>query len=130
VTEVVLGEEDLVPRHPQPLLDQRAHPELVEQPGERGLAEQLDRPREHLQRRHQDPLELEERLLEERHVVQVVGGDPLGGEDVLDGVDRELVVVLLAREALLLGGGHDHAVAQEGGRRVVEEAGDPQDVHD
>ena len=56
-------------------------------------------------------------------------GDALRGQHVLDGAGGELVVVLDATEALLLRGRHQHAVADEGGRRVVEEAGDPEDVH-
>ena len=35
----------------------------------------------------------------------------------------------LAREALLVGGGDELAVAQQRGRRVVVEGGDPEDVH-
>ena len=46
-----------------------------------------------------------------------------------DRVDREPVVVLDAREALLLGGGHEHAVADERRGAVVVEGADAEDVH-
>ena len=54
---------------------------------------------------------------------------PARPEAEVDRVLGEPVVVLLAAEALLLHGGHELPVAQEGGRGVVEVAGDPEDVH-
>ena len=47
----------------------------------------------------------------------------------VDGVRRKAGVVLVAREALLFGGGDQDAVLQQRGGGVVVEAGDPEDVH-
>jgi hypothetical protein len=47
----------------------------------------------------------------------------------MDGVAREPRIVLLSREALFLGGGHDPAVRDEGGRAVVVERGESQHPH-
>jgi hypothetical protein len=127
--QMVLGEEDLLSRHPEPLRDERADRQLVQEPGERRLAEPSQGTREHLQRGHQDPLELDEGFLEERDVIHVEGRDPVGCQDVVDGTGRELVVVLLAGKALLLGRRHEDPILEQGGRRVLEEAGDPENVH-
>ncbi len=71
---------------------------------------------------------------EEGEVVEDDGGELFGldeglSEAVVDGVAREAWVVLLAREALLLRGGDDLAVADEGRGRVVVEGRDPENRH-
>ena len=129
VREVVLREQELRPRHAQSLLDEGADPQLVEEPRHHGLPEQPGRPRKHLQRRHQDALELHEGLLEERHVVELRTADTLGGQHGLDRLHGELVVVLLARETLLLGRAHHHAILHQRRRGVVKETRDSQHVH-
>ena len=57
--------------------------------------------------------------------------DPRAGrlEARADRVHRERGVVLLAREALLLRGGHDRSVAHQRGRGVVVIGGDAEDLH-
>jgi len=77
----------------------------------------------------QQPLELQERLVVERHVVDLLGGDARLAQAVFDRMRRESMVVLLACEAFLLRRGDDHAVANQRGGAIVIEGGDPQDVH-
>ena len=71
--------------------------------------------------RLQDPLELDQRLLVEDDVVEVGGGDAGFRQAVPDGVPRVAEVVLLPGEPLLLSGGDDVAVLDQGGRAVVVE---------
>src|SRR6058998_4225 len=61
-----------------------------------------------------------ERLLEEDDVVDVGGAEASLAQAEVDGVLGELVVVLLAREALLLGGRDQEPVTQQRCGRVVE----------
>src|SRR5690606_39397959 len=74
------------------------------------------------------PVELQERLVVERDPVEVGGLDPGAVEAVADGVPREVRVVLLAREALLLRRGDDLAVPQEAGGGVVVVRRDAENV--
>jgi hypothetical protein len=63
------------------------------------------------------------------NVVEVIGLDSLGIEDVTDRMDREIEVVFLACEALFLGCRHQHPVFDERSGSVVEETGEAQYVH-
>ena len=73
--------------------------------------------------------ELGDGLVVERDGVEPVGFHVAFGEAVLHRVDGEIGIVFLPGEALFLGGGHDVAVADEGGRGVVVVRADPEDVH-
>ena len=129
VAHVVLGEEDRPLVGPQLPADDRRHPELLLDPHRHRLAERAERAGEGGDVRRQHPLELQERLVVEADGVEVPGADAGLLEDVLHRPRREVLVVFLAGEALLLAGGHDDAVPEQGGGRVVVEAGDPEDVH-
>src|SRR3954471_14017930 len=94
--------------------DERFHPQLVEQPPGHGLPKHRRRPGDRAERREQDAFELDERLLEERDVVEILRTDAGAIEAEADRVAREGEVVLHAREALLFGRGHEEAVAQKG----------------
>src|SRR5215510_7227706 len=126
---MVLAEEDAVGPDAQALLDEMADPQLVAEPGDHRLAEDLVRPREGGQAGDEEPLELDERLFEEDDVVDVAGGEAGLTQAEVDGVLGELVIVFLPREAFFLGGGDQHPVAKQGGGGVVEVAGQPEDVH-
>ncbi len=129
VGQMVLAEHDARGREAEPLLQEVADPHLVAEPRDHRLLEQLSGPRERLHAGEQEPLELEERLLEEHDVVERGGGDAPRPEAEVDRVLGKPVVVLLAAEALLFHGGHELPVAQQHGRGVVEVAGDPEHVH-
>ncbi len=130
VRHVVLAEQDLARGDAQPLADQRLDPQLVGDPATHRLAEHAGRTRKGRERREQQPLELHERLLVEHHPGDVVNGDAGASEHEVDGERGEAVVVLDTREALLLAGGDDHAVVDQGGRAVVVVEGEPENVHD
>ena len=128
MAHVVLGEQDRPLVGPQRLPDRRRHEELLLDPDRHRLAERPERPRKRRDVRGEHPLELQERLVVEADGVELLGTDAGLAQDVLDGVGGEVRVVLLAREALFLAGGHDGAVLQEGGRGVVVEGADAEDV--
>jgi hypothetical protein len=65
-------------------------------------AERIDQPRE-----------LRARPVVERHVIEVGGGDAAFAQAIGDGILREMVIVLLAREPFFLRGGDNAPVAQQ-----------------
>ena len=77
----------------------------------------------------EQPLEFEERLVVEHHVVEL--GQPAAGlgHTIGDRARGKAGVVLLAGEALLLGGRNDAPVNHDGGSAVVIERRDPEDAH-
>ena len=77
----------------------------------------------------QQPLELEERLVVENHVVYVLEAHSARRQAIRHGVRGKARVVLFPREALLLGGGDDLSIPQQGGGAVVVEGGNAQDSH-
>src|SRR5262245_45990053 len=77
----------------------------------------------------QQAFELEERLVVEHDVVDVVQSGSRGLQTVAERMMREAGVVLLAREALLLGGRDDAAMLDEGGRAVVIECRESENAH-
>ena len=129
VREVVLAKEDLRRLHAESLLDQPFDPELIGEPGDHGLAEDLMGAGEELEARDQQALELHEWLFEEDHVVEVGSARLAHPQAEIDRMLRELIIVLLAREPLLLGCRDQPAVAEECRRRVVEVARDTENVH-
>ncbi len=62
-------------------------------------------------------------------MVDLVEPDARRRQAVLDGVPGEPGIVLLAGEALLLGGGDDPAVVEQRGRAVVIERGQTENAH-
>ena len=78
----------------------------------------------------QHALELVERLLVERDIVDVVYRYAVILERGVDGIDGEFVVMLLPYEAFFFRG-EDHApVLEQRGGRVVIETGDSEYVHE
>ena len=135
VAEMVLGEDEaLLPVDAalqilQLLQDRAALEELVLHPhGKRG-AEGGEAFRREREIGLEQPLELEERLVVERDVVDFRGPRAGGLQARLDGVMREARVVLLAREALLLRRRRDLAVDDQRRRGVVVIGGDAEDLH-
>ena len=74
----------------------------------------------------QEALELKEGLFVEDDVVDVFRAESRLGEAIVDGLPGKPLVVFDPAEALLLGGGHDPAVHNQGGRRIVVEGGQPE----
>ena len=74
-------------------------------------------------------LEFQERLVVERNLIDLVETDAGLFEAVVNGAMRESRVVLLAREALFLGGRNDLAIAHERRGAVVVERGDAERDH-
>jgi hypothetical protein len=72
----------------------------------------------------ENALELQQRLVVEADVVEVLHAEAALAKTVRDRVMRELLVVLLAREALFLRRGDELAVAHEAGRGVVVVGGE------
>src|SRR4029453_15981447 len=76
----------------------------------------------------EQPLELEQGLVVEAHVVELFGADAGFPQTVGDGVARESMVVLLAGEALFLRRRDDLAVDEKARGGVVVEGGDSEDT--
>ena len=81
------------------------------------------------QGRLQEPLELDQRLLVKDDGVEFGRRDAGLREAPLGRPRREGLVVLLPREPLLLGRGHDRPVANDRGGAVMEERRNAEDVH-
>ena len=125
---VVLGEEEL-PVVAQLAADLALGPELAPQPEGHGLGEGGEARRGVGEVGLQDPLELQPGLVVEDDPVEVRGAQARLAQAVVDRVEGEGGVMLLAGEALLLRGGDDRAVAQQRRGGVVVVGGEPQDVH-
>src|SRR5262245_30877840 len=133
---VVLAEEDRGKRRrrvaagerPQLVLEKALQEHLLLEPDGHGRHEGSDAPRRERQVRLEQALQLDEGLVVEGDVAQVAEADPALAQAVARGVNREPRVVLLPREALLLGRRHDLAVAHQTRGAVVVEGGDAEDV--
>ncbi len=77
--------------------------------------------------RFQEPLEFQERLVVEAHVVQLLRPDARFPQAVFDRVHRKPLVVFLASKAFLLRGGDDLPIADQRGCRIVIESRDAKD---
>ena len=75
------------------------------------------------------PFEFQEWLVVEYDVVDVAQRDAAGFEAIGKRAARKSGVILPATETLLLGGSHDPAILDQGGRAVVIERGNPDYVH-
>ena len=123
VGKMVLAEEDFPPGDTKLVLDQVPDPEFVAEPGQHRFAKDAQRAGKGLHAGEQQALELEERLFEEDHVIEVGRLDSGAAQTKVDGVLGKAIVVLFARESLLFGSGDQLAVTQQSGGRVVEIAG-------
>jgi hypothetical protein len=104
-------------------------PQLIAQPGGHRLAEHAIGARKRLHVGEQEPFEFDERLLEEDHVIHIGGRDPAGLQAEVNRLLRELVVVFLPPEALLLGLRDQLAVAEQRRGRSVALAGNAKNIH-
>src|SRR5436190_13491506 len=77
----------------------------------------------------QDAVELVERLLVKRDVIELLRGNAACAQAVVDGVARVSLVMFLAREALLLRGGDNGAITHEARRAVMVVRGEPENVY-
>src|SRR6185437_1432043 len=102
--------------------------ELLPEPERDGPAERDEAARRIGEVGLEDAVEFLERLVVEADVREIGRADPRLREAVGDGLLGKGVVVTNAGEAFLLGGGHDLAVPDQGGRAVVVEGGDAEDV--
>ncbi len=132
VGEVVLGELDgpgAVAAGAEGLVDLVGHPALVLEPGGDGLEEGAEAFGRDLGIGGEEAGELGDGLVVEHHQIEIARADLALTQAVGSGVDRDAGVVLLAGEALFLGGGDDLAVAHQAGAAVVVEGADAEDVH-
>ncbi len=126
---VMLRKEDLplVPR--QSPADQVFHPELLLQPQRHRLVERRQAPGRELEVGLEEALELQPRLVVEGDRVELGGRDAPLPEAVVDCRAGEAVIVLLAREALLLGRADDGPTVDQARGGVVIERGESQYLH-
>ena len=130
---VVLGEEDLPGLADaallQRVLDLGRDPQLLAQPEGHGhdvRAQPLGDDREI---GLEDAVELEQRLVVEDDPVELPLAHAPLRQAVADGVEGELVVMLLAGEPLFLGGGDDAPAVDQAGGRIVVVAADAEQLH-
>jgi hypothetical protein len=105
------------------LADQLTHPELLFEPQRHRLEKRRQAGGGERQVGLEQALELEPGLVVEGDVIDLGRRGGAFVQAVVDRVAGEAKVVLLAAEALFLGGGDDLAVADEAGRGVVVEGG-------
>ena len=124
-------EEDVAPPVlvVEALIERALGEKLFLEPQRKGLAEAPKPPRGEREVGLDQPIELEQRLLVEGHVVDFGGLESGLAQAIADSVPRKRGVVLLTGEALFLSGCHNPAVAHQGRRGVVVEGGDSEDVH-
>ncbi len=67
----------------------------------------------------EEPFEFQQRLLIEDNIIKLFGSDVPGLEAILNGVYRELVIVLFSCESFLLGSGDDFTVAHKRSSAVM-----------
>ena len=108
----------------QPLLEQ-----LLLEPHRQRHAERGEAPGRERQIGLEQALELQERLVVERDVVDPVEIGAAFAQAILDRVLGEGGIVLLAREPLLLRGGDELAVGDQRSRAVVIERRQAEDLH-
>ena len=125
---VVFGEEHLAPKVDL-LADDARYPELFLEPDRHRLGEGGQGARKGRQVGEENSLELHERFVVEDHVVEIAHLQSGLFEAVLGRVTRKPGIVFLARESLFVASGHQLAVAEQCGRRVVVEARDSENVH-
>jgi hypothetical protein len=116
------------PIESQRVADLPLHVELVLDPERAGHEERLEAAGCHAQVSLQDALELEQRLVVERHRRQLVRRDPGLFQAVVNRMLREPGIALDPAESLLAGGGNDFAVSEQAGRAVVIEGGNAKNV--
>src|SRR6266568_6179669 len=126
---MVLNEQDPLRIDTERLPDAILHPQLVEEPRRDRLPEDSRGLRHLRKRRLQDSIELDERLFEEGDVVQVLPADAGFVQTELDRARGKAEIMFHPGEALLFGGGEERAVPQDRRGRIVEIAGDAEDVH-
>jgi hypothetical protein len=107
---VVFGEKDLAAII-QFLAQIRFHPNLILDPDRYGLEKRDQAGGGTGQIGMEQTIEFEKGLFIERQQVHGLDGDSPFLQTIGNGVPWQRGVVLLAREALFLGGGHDNAVA-------------------
>ena len=135
MAQVMLGKQQAVdPVHPgfellQLLRQQVFLEQLLAQPQRYRHAKGLESPRCKGVVGFQQALELEERLVVKRDLIHLRKRDAGLGQAIIHCIERKAGVVFLAREALLLRGGDDVAILEQGGRAVMIIGGKAQGIH-
>ncbi len=125
---MVVGEDQPCPGRPTDSLPQGPpHVQLLLEPDRHGQPEAPKPARRVRQIGLDQPLELGQRLVVERDVVEVQGIQAPLFQAVGDRLPRHRGIVLLPREPLLLRRGHDPAVDDQRGGAVVVEGRDSED---
>jgi len=121
VALVVLGEEHFT-LEAEFVVDDARNPEFLFEPDRHRLAERRKRARKRREISNQDSLELHERLVVKRHVIDVVDRKPGLLQAVPHGLNRNVGIVALAGKSFLVRGGDQFAIAEQGRCSVVIEA--------
>jgi hypothetical protein len=103
VGEVVLAEQNPGRWHSEPSLNEVLDPELISQPADHRLPEDVMRAGKGLHAGQDEPFKLYERLLEKGHIVQLFRPEPANSQTEINGMLRKLIVVLLTGKPLLFG---------------------------
>ena len=135
MTLVVLGEQQLLrPVEVRQMLfefrvEQRLLKQLLFQPNGHGHGERAVAARRKAQIGLKQALKLQEGLVVECDVIDCVKRDACLTQTVINRPVRKAGIMLFAREAFFLSGGHDFAVADQRCRAVVVEGGDAKKIH-
>src|SRR5260370_737237 len=119
VRKVMLAEENSILREAELLQNAPFDPELFVEPGDHRFAENARSFRIRTQHRHQNPLELYQRLLMKNDIIKIPGLDACFFQTEIDRQLRKVVIVLLATEALFLGRVDQFAIAKRRPRGVM-----------
>src|SRR5436190_1579426 len=126
---MMFDEQDSARIDAQRVADPILHPQLVEQPRRHRLPENAYGLWNFGEGRLQDPIELHEWFFEEGDVVQVLPANARFIETELDRARGKPEIVFHAGEALLLGSRQQRPVPEDRCGRIVEIAGNPENVH-
>src|SRR5205085_2867606 len=110
------------------LLDLFAYPQLLAQPQRHRHQERTQAARRIINVSLKQSLKLQERLIVEGDVSHVFAFNAARLQAILDGIGGKAMIMLLARETLLLRRRHDLAVAHQTRRRVVVIGRDAENV--
>src|SRR5438477_244349 len=95
------------------------HPKLFFHPQRHRFQERPESRRRVVEISFQQPIEFQQRLIVKADIVQLIRGDAGLFETITSGMQREIMIVFDAREALFLSGGDNLAVDHETRGRVM-----------
>src|SRR5262249_17738344 len=105
----------------QSLAHLAAEMELLLEPERQGFPKPAKSDGSKSEVRFEEPFKLGKGFVVEADIRKVVRPQPRLGQTIVDGVVREMEIVLPAREAFFLSGGNDFAVDDQRSRRIMVE---------